>query len=83
MDYYIAVLDEQMATGMSLAETLRKKGFKVDVDLSSRKLDKMIKSADKKLAKNFVVVGNNEAQSGNYAYKNLKTGETKSIDSLS
>lgn len=83
VDYYIAVLDEQMATGMSLAETLRKKGYKVDVDLSSRKLDKMIKSADKKLAKNFVVVGNNEAQSGNYAYKNLKTGETKSLDSLS
>lgn len=83
VDYYIAVLDEQMATGMSLAENLRKKGYKVDVDLSSRKLDKMIKSADKKLAKNFVVVGNNEAQSGNYAYKNLKTGKTKSLDSLS
>lgn len=82
IDVYIATLDNQSVTSFELADYLRKKGYSVDVDLSGRKLDKKIKSALKKNAQYLAVVGLNEAKTGEYSLKNLKTGEQEAVASF-
>lgn len=82
IDIYIATLDNEVLASYQLAEKLREKGYKVDVDISHRKLDKKIKSANKKDAKYLAVIGSDEAKSKTYSLKNLKTGKQQSISSF-
>ena len=82
IDVYIATLDNQYIASYKLAEILRAQNYKVDVDTSSKKLDKKIKLANKKNAKYLVVIGANEAATGEYTMKNLSTGEQEDIASF-
>ena len=82
IDVYIATLDDQYIASYKLAEILRAQNYKVDVDASSKKLDKKIKLANKKNAKYLVVIGASEAETGEYTMKNLSTGEQEAVASF-
>lgn len=82
VDVYVATIDDQFIASHKLAEFLRAKNYKVDVDASSKKLDKKIKLANKKQAKYLVVVGNKEAETSEFSLKNLATGEQEDIASF-
>ena len=82
VDVYIATLDDQYIASYKLAEILRAQNYKVDVDASSKKLDKKIKLANKKNAKYLVVIGANEAKTDEYTMKNLATGEQEAVASF-
>lgn len=58
-----------------IAAQLRNLGVNVAVDFTERKLDKVIKSADKNNVKWILFVGKNELESDKYQLKNLETGD--------
>ena len=82
IDVYVATLDQEYFAGILAAEFLRGQGYKVDIDLTDRKLDKKIKSANKKSAKFLVVVGSDEAKSKKISLKDLNTGEQQNAISF-
>ena len=78
-ELYIVVAGDGMMKAMQLADVLRARGTKVEVDVTMRKLDKQIKSADKKRARFVVFVGDQEVESGVYNVKDLTTGQARSV----
>lgn len=75
-DLYICVLAEDLALRAStLAVKLREKGLKVAVDVSYRKLGDQIEKADKDGIPFVLPYGEDEAKSGHFKLKELKSGK--------
>ena len=76
VDYVILPLSAaEYTSAIKLANQLRKQGNAVDIDFDERKLGSKFNRAAK-IAKYAIVVGSDEAASGNYQAKDLSTGET-------
>lgn len=73
-DAYIAVIGSANKTASLLARDLRDAGLNIELDISGRKLDKQIKTADKKHITYVIFVGEDEANRNEYVLKNLHTG---------
>lgn len=78
-DIYIIPIGADLAACQKLAQELRQKGLNVAVDISGKKLDKQIKTADKKGIKNVLFVGQDELAKGQYNLKNLETGQEQTL----
>jgi histidyl-tRNA synthetase len=77
-DYYICVVSPaESAAATKIAEALRAKGSRVAVDFTYKKIGDQIKNADKRGIPEIIVVGEDEAKTGTYKIKNLKTGEER------
>lgn len=76
---YVVVIDESYEAANLLAAKLRQEGINVEVDITARKLDKQIKTADKKGIERVIFVGSKEAESGIYTLKNIVTGADQSL----
>ncbi len=76
---YIAVAGEALDGAQLLAAQLRRGGISTEVDITGRKLDKQIKTADKKQIAHIVIVGETEIASGVYTLKDLATGDEQSL----
>lgn len=76
---YICHLENYLEAANQLAQDLRKQGVNVAVDLTDRKVSQQVKTADKELIPYIIVVGEEEAKSGQYKLKNLKESEEKII----
>jgi histidyl-tRNA synthetase len=75
-DYYICVISPaESDAATKIAEKLREKGSRVAVDFTYKKLGDQIKNADKRGIPEIIVIGDEEAKTGHYKIKNLKTGE--------
>lgn len=74
-DLYIAPVGDVTSQCQELAQQLRGKKLKVAVDLSGKKLDKQMKTADKKGVKNVLFVGEEELNSGKFKLKDIKSGK--------
>ena len=82
---YVALLSGAYAdTASSLANELREVGVNVAIDWSGKKVGDQIKNADKHKIPYLIVIGEDEAQSGTYKLKDMKTGEEieGSVESL-
>ncbi len=79
LDYFIVsnLPDEAIKT----VQILRDKGYSADFDLQNRKFGKQFEKAGK-IAKNAVVIGEDEVKGGYYTVKNLITGEQKQVKEL-
>ena len=75
----IASIGETEVDSLRLAKSLRSKNLNVDLDLTDRKLDKKIKSADKKGVKQVIIVGEDEVKNQAYIVKNLETGAEQKL----
>ena len=79
-DVYIAPLGEGMnREGARLARELRRNDLIVELGDESFRLKKSFETAYKLGAKFTLIVGENEVKSGNFALKNLGTGEQVSV----
>ncbi len=74
-EVYVALIGDAINAARKPIAELRGMGVNVAVDASGRKLDKQIKTADKKSIPYLMVIGLTEIESGQYSLKNLATGE--------
>lgn len=76
VDVYLVTIGNVAAQAFTVAQQLRTQSDGIiEVDTTGRKLDKQIKSANKKNARFVIVVGENEAATNQFTLKNLQTGE--------
>jgi histidyl-tRNA synthetase len=68
---YVVVIGTALDGALEVATKLRKAGIKTEVDITSRKLDKQMKTALKKLIPNILFIGESEVEMGEYTLKNL------------
>jgi histidyl-tRNA synthetase len=78
-DIYIATIGDAVFDAQDVAQELRSKGLNVAIDLSGKKLEKQIKTADKKGIKNVLFVGEEELKTNKYKLKNLDTGDEQNL----
>jgi histidyl-tRNA synthetase len=71
---YVVVIGTALDGALEVATKLRKAGIKTEVDITSRKLDKQMKTALKKLIPNILFIGESEVEKGEYTLKNLSRG---------
>lgn len=74
-DIYVVTVGDCGEQAQAVAQKLRVQGKNVAVDLSGRKLDKQIKTAEKKGIRQVLFVGDQELQTGTFRLKNLQTGQ--------
>jgi histidyl-tRNA synthetase len=74
-DIYVVLIGDTLASAQKAIAELRTGGLNVAVDLSGRKADKQIKTADKKGIHYIVTIGEQELASEQYPLKNLLTGK--------
>lgn len=74
----VPITTNELAAAAKLAEKLRNDGKTVDVVLTEKKLGDKLKYAAQ-VARYAVVIGEEEARSGEYQMKNLDTGEISKI----
>lgn len=78
-DIYIASIGDAVFGTQDVAQELRSKGLNVAIDLSGKKLEKQIKTADKKGIKNVLFVGEEELKTQKFKLKNLETGDEQTV----
>jgi len=79
-DYYIAPLSgKELTACLALADRLRKKGSSVEIDLMARQVGKQLDYANKRGAKNVIVVGSDEIKKGAAKAKDMKSGKEKAV----
>ncbi len=74
---YICHLEGFLPEAQALCSELRTQGLNVASDLTDRKIQAQIKTADKEEIPYILVVGEEEVKTQTYKLKNLKTGEEK------
>ena len=75
-DIYIITLDEKSKLfAIDLIKKLRSQGYNIETDLMGRSLKAQMKYANKILAKNTLVIGENEILAGKANLKNMETSE--------
>ena len=74
-DIYLAVVGDVGRQAQGIANILRNQGLSVEVDISGNKVEKQIKSADKKQIKYIMFVGEEELNTEKFPVKNLDSGK--------
>jgi len=72
-EVYVVVIGDALDGALEVATQLREAGIKTEVDITSRKLDKQIKTALKKKIPYILFVGESEVEQGEYTLKNLSS----------
>ncbi len=78
-ELYVVLVGDSYAKAQELFTELRKEGVRLAVDVSGRKLDKQIRTAEKKGITYVVFVGEDELTSGEYKLKNIQNGEETTL----
>lgn len=78
-DIYIATIGDVAADAQYIAGLLRNEGINVAVDFSGKKLEKQIKTADKKGIKNVLFVGEEEIRTKQFKLKNIQLGTERAV----
>ncbi|MEK4759813.1 histidine--tRNA ligase [Viridibacillus sp. FSL E2-0187] len=76
LDYYIIPMNTLMES-LLVATRLRKKGYKVELDMSNKKIGKALDRANSEGIRNVIIVGENEIELNQITVKNMETGETR------
>ena len=78
-EVYVVVLGDALKGAMKLASDLREEGVNVEVDITSRKLDKQLKTAVKKEIPFIIFVGDDELQSEIYPFKDTASASEQKL----
>lgn len=80
LDIYVIPLAEDIVEiAIKIVQTLRDKGFSVDLDLLRRGLGKSLKYASSINAKNVIIIGPDEVAQDSVTIRDMETGEQKLI----
>jgi len=78
-DIYLVPLGDMLTAAGEIASELRVEGVNVELDITDRKLDKQIKTADKKNIPYVLFIGEEEVASKLYTLKNIATGDEQKL----
>jgi len=83
-DYIVCVSEEERATALHVAHSLRDSGRRVAQDLQSRKVARQLKAANQVGAERAIILGSEELSRGMVLVKDLESGEEQEVplDSL-
>jgi histidyl-tRNA synthetase len=79
-DAAVILIGDVFKDARKMVAELRKKGGRVAVDTSGRKLDAQLRSAVKSGVPFVIFIGEQEISGSNYKVRNLKTGEEMGLD---
>jgi histidyl-tRNA synthetase len=77
--YVIPLAEDIIEIAIKIVQTLRDKGFTVDLDLLRRGLGKSLKYASSLNAKNAIIIGPNEIEQDSVTIRDMETGKQKLI----
>ena len=77
-DVYVVLIGDVVKRAQSVIASFRDMGLNVAVDITGRKIDRQIRTADKKGVHYIVTIGEKELADEQYALKNLQTGVEES-----
>ena len=81
LDVYVAPISKDVrAKAFEITQTLRKNGFKTDVDLNGKKFKKLMNYADKIKVENMVIIGANDLAEGKVTVKDMVSGQQELVD---
>lgn len=78
-DAYIVVIDGAFDAANGVAEQLRASGLNIEVDITTRKVEKQIKTVLKKNIPYALFVGANDTDLGVYSLKNIETEQEEKL----
>lgn len=78
-DVYIVVLGDAMRSAAKLARDLRNEGVNTELDITSRKLDRQIKTAVKKAIPYILFIGDDEVKTEVYTVKDITSAEEQKL----
>ncbi|MFN7253249.1 MAG: histidine--tRNA ligase [Anaerobacillus sp.] len=76
VDYYIVPLGTQKES-LLLANYLRNKGYKVEYEMSNKKLGKALDKANKEKIRNVIIIGEDEVENNQYKVKDMFSGDER------
>jgi len=76
-DVYVVVIDDALDAANAIAAQLRDAGINTEVDITSRKIDKKIKTATKKNIENVLFIGAHDVDT--FSLKNLLTEQEEKL----
>lgn len=79
-DVYAVLIGDVYADSQKVIAELRQEGVNIAVDPTGRKLDKQVKTADKKGIKFVLFIGEQELADGKFNLKDLETGQETKLD---
>ncbi len=81
VDYFVANVGEgTREVALKIVESLRKKGYSVELDYSGRRLRKQMELANRLGARWVVIVGEDELKEGKVRVRDMETGEERLED---
>ena len=78
VDYFVAIIPGFRKEAIKVAMFLRKKGYRVDIELGERSIGKQMKYANKINARYAIIVGE-EIKRGEVVLKNMESGEQRIV----
>ena len=78
VDYFVAIIPGFRKEAIKIAMLLRRKGYKVDMELTRRSIGKQLKYANKINARYTIIVGE-EIRKGEVVIKDMESGEQKKV----
>ncbi|KON90148.1 histidine--tRNA ligase [Sporosarcina globispora] len=76
IDYYIVPLGTQKES-LLVANFLRNKGYKVEFEMSNKKLGKVLDKANKEKIRNVIIIGENEVNNNQFKIKDMFSGDER------
>jgi histidyl-tRNA synthetase len=76
VDYYIVPLGTQKES-LLVANYLRNKGYKVEYEMSNKKLGKALDKANKEKIRNVIIIGEDEVKNNEFKVKDMFSGDER------
>ncbi|WP_163102410.1 histidine--tRNA ligase [Peribacillus alkalitolerans] len=76
VDFYIIPINTQKEA-LLVASNLRNQGFKVELDLSSKKVGKALDKANKEKVRNVILIGEDEVKQNQFKIKDMLSGNER------
>lgn len=74
IDYYIVPLGTQKES-LLVANYLRNKGYKVEYEMSNKKIGKALQKANKEMIRSVIIIGEDEVKNNQFKIKDMVSGE--------
>ena len=80
LDVYVAPISADVRLkAYEITQTLRRAGFRCDVDLNNKKFKKLMNYADQIKVPKMVIIGKNDLEEGNVTVKDMQSGNQEQI----